>query len=903
MKPFTYIVLTVLLLVSLQALAVDPIVTVRYSNPEFNCANQTYTVDVEFQCSVPDKQLYSMNVRFYYPCDLLTFVSLGEFVPGYGLTNGIPPTVNPCDSATGINFFTFPGASVYVNGAIKKTGITSLKLSTTGWTKIFNITFQVIDTNSFNSSSFCPSLIWDLKEDLSGGFTPGNSGVVIALTASGATEHVQQFNWQYDGIPGEPYGFPILTNCISTVCGNAPKSYLPAIEGTTPGSIVIPVGVVDFDNIGEFSIAFDYDSTVLAYSNVSPNAIFNSTNGLMTVTNTLVTGSQKRITMSFDGSAGLTLADSSTLATLTFNSSCGTTSLTWVSTGNTCYYANAIDYPLWDEPFATYYTNGSYELEIVAPITKVDSTVATAGDLVTFTVRVWNFENIQSGTLNLDFDPTVLSFYQALPNSAIASGFTSQVVGSGRLALNWTANTSLEDGNHLAYLVFSNIGGVSPLTWYDNGTTCQYISSITMLPLNDQPTCNYYINGNLAPAEFSWTGESSNDWNESDNWEYGLVPDQFTDVIINTSSGRTVSPSFDGDFTLGVQCRNLTIVGATQFTVTGDFTIEPGCTLEMTGAGILHVGGDWTNSGTYIAGTGMVDFTGTGNSSIAVGVPPQNYVEAYILTETTKAMTPLTGASAGPSGDNAHSDVSIGFTFSYLGANYTQARINTNGWISLNLTGGDEISHDNTLLFENGDSPGTVIAPWWDDLNMDGSSSVSYKTSGTAPNRVFTAEWKNMLAFASGSTDRLNFQVKLHETTNVIEFCYGNAVAGTHNSLEGASSGIKDATGGLGNFLEASHNSSSLILPFLSDNINWPDVNYTFTPPVPSTEDVFYKFMVTKTGERFLYSGTSGSPELNSRACFKNRPTTIVVLRFFNGTQINADSMDVRGSVIRVNPS
>ena len=830
----------------------QPTFTVRYTNPVYNCTTQNFNVDVEFQSNQSGKQLFGMNVRFYYPDNVLEYVSFDEFATGYQLVSPAP-TKSTLSASSGMSWFTFPGAAEYLNANVQKTTTTSITIATApNWTKLFAINFHVDDVNAFNISSFCPVLIWDLKEDLSGGFATGSQGVVMTVvsgTGSGpVTENVAQFNWQYDGIPGTPYGFPVSTNCFSTVCGNAPKSYMPAIEGTTPGSVDIPVGVVDFDNIGEFSIAFDYDTTVLVYDTVSPNAIFTATNGLMTVTNTPVTGSQKRITMSFDGPAGLTLADSSTLATLTFNSSCGTTPLNWVSTGNTCYYANGIDYPLLDEPFATYYTNGSFELEIVAPLTKVDSTVATAGDLVTFTVRVWNYNNIQSGTLNLDFDPTVLSFYQALPNSAIASGFTSQVIGSGRLALNWAADTSLEDGSHLAYLVFSNIGGVSPLTWYDNGTTCQYISSITMLPLNDQPTCNYYINGNLAPAEFSWTGEASNDWNESDNWEYGLVPDQFTDVIINTSSGRTVSPTFDGDFTLGVQCKNLTIVGPTQFTVTGDFTIEPGSTLEMTGSGILHVGGNWTNSGTYIAGTGMVDFNGTINSSIAIGVPPQNYVDAYVLAETTKAMTPLTGASAGPSGDNAHSDVSIGFNFNYLGVNYSQVRICTNGWVSLNLSGGDEISHDNTLLFENGDSPGTVLAPWWDDLNMDGSSSVSYKTTGTAPNRIFTTEWKNMLAYATGSTDRLNFQVKLHETTNVIEFCYGNAVAGTHNSLEGASSGIKDATGGLGNFLEASHNSSNLILPFLSDNSNWPDVNYTFTPPVPSTEDIFYKLMVTKTG-------------------------------------------------------
>lgn len=849
MKLIKILILVVLGLISMDMVS-QPNITVRFANPVFNCTNQNLTVDVEYQCNQSGKQLFGMNVRLFYPDNVLEFINFSGFVTGYSAVSPNPPVVSTYSATSGMTLFGFPGPAEYVNGAIQKTSTTSLTLSTTSWTKIFSINFHVDDVNAFNSSSFCPVLIWDKNEAMTAGFLTGSEGVVMLVVNGTGTgpvnEYVQQFNWTYDGIPGNPHGYPVSTNCFSTICGYAPKSYLPTVEAFAPGATQIPVGVIDFENIGEFSIAFDYDSTILDYSSFTANTIFNDTNGYLTVTNTPVTGTTRRITLGYDG-LGITLADSSNLAVLSFISACGSTPLTWSTTGNTCYYANGIDYPLWDEPASTYYFNGEFNLEVVAPLTKIDSTVATAGDLVTFTVRVWNYLNIEEGSLTLDFDPSVLSFYQALPNEAFATGFTSQVIGSGRLELNWSGDTSLADGSHLAYLVFSNIGGVSSLSWFDTGSTCQYISSITLEPLNDLPTCDYYINGNIAPSEFVWTGEVSNDWNENDNWEFGLVPDQFTDVIINTSGARTLYPTFTGNFTLGVQCRNMTMVGSSEFAVTGDFTINPGNTLEMTGASLLHVGGDWTNSGTFIPGNGMVDFTGSSDAAISEGVPPQNYVNAYILSEGVVGMAALTGATAGPSGDDAHSDVSIGFTFNYLGTAYTQVRINTNGWLSLNLSGSDDISSNNILLFETG-NPGTVLAPWWDDLNMDGSSSVSYKTTGTAPNRTFTAEWKNMLGFATGSTDRLNFQVKLHESTNVIEFCYGDAVPGTHNSQEGASIGIKDATGGLGNYLEASHNSSNLILPFLNDINNWPEVNYIFTPPVPNDEDIFYKLMVTKTG-------------------------------------------------------
>ncbi len=54
---------------------------------------------------------------------------------------------------------------------------------------------------------------------------------------------------------------------------------------------------------------------------------------------------------------------------------------------------------------------------------------------------------------------------------------------------------------------------------------------------------------------------------------------------------------------------------------------------------------------------------------------------------------------------------------------------------------------------------------------------MQYRTTGTAPFRVFTVEWKDVCdgnygSCATGST-RFSFQVQLHETTNKIRFHYG----------------------------------------------------------------------------------------------------------------------------------
>jgi hypothetical protein len=206
-------------------------------------------------------------------------------------------------------------------------------------------------------------------------------------------------------------------------------------------------------------------------------------------------------------------------------------------------------------------------------------------------------------------------------------------------------------------------------------------------------------------------------------------------------------------------------------------------------------------------------------------------------------MTALTDAITGPTGDNKSSNVPIGFTFNYIGTNYTQVRICTNGWLSLNLTG--MTSRINPDLFTSND-PNTTVTPWWDDLSDDATSIVCYKTEGTAPFRIFTAEWYRILTYSSGgATSRISFQVKLCETTNVIEFHYGSFESNINSTSESASAGIEDETGGSGHFIEATTGSTTTGVSDLVSTTNWPAVNYRFSPPSPAL--VFQNIIVSKT--------------------------------------------------------
>ncbi len=96
------------------------------------------------------------------------------------------------------------------------------------------------------------------------------------------------------------------------------------------------------------------------------------------------------------------------------------------------------------------------------------------------------------------------------------------------------------------------------------------------------------------------------------------------------------------------------------------------------------------------------------------------------------------------------------------------------------------------------------------------------------------------------ATARINFQVKLFETTNVIEFHYGSLETGNHHASESASIGIEDATGGIGHFIEATTGSTTTGVTNLVSTTNWPTVNYRFSPPSP--DETFQNIIVSKSG-------------------------------------------------------
>jgi PKD repeat protein len=339
-----------------------------------------------------------------------------------------------------------------------------------------------------------------------------------------------------------------------------------------------------------------------------------------------------------------------------------------------------------------------------------------------------------------------------------------------------------------------------------------------------------------------WTGSASSDWNNAANWSDDTVPAASTETTVHPLAGNW--PVFNGNLVVGSTCGNLNLPAGSQLTVNGDLEISQGKCLAFVGSGQLNLTGDWTNAGTFVPAQGTVNFTGTAASDIRLTNAISTNASDYTLGTFSVGMTLLSGATTGPvNTDNGYALVPVGFEFNFAGTVNDSVWITTNGCIHMQATGSG--NPNNSQLFSTAE-PNRVMAPWWDDLTEDGTSNLRYKTEGTAPNRVFTTEWYRFASYRTGATSRLKFQVKLYETTNVIEFHYGTMEGGTHNASESASIGIEDATGGSGRFIDATTGSSTSGNAALVSPGNWPAVNYRFTPGM--LNEVFYNAVVSKTG-------------------------------------------------------
>jgi hypothetical protein len=141
-------------------------------------------------------------------------------------------------------------------------------------------------------------------------------------------------------------------------------------------------------------------------------------------------------------------------------------------------------------------------------------------------------------------------------------------------------------------------------------------------------------------------------------------------------------------------------------------------------------------------------------------------------------------------GDDAHTSVSLPFPMTVHGRSYSTAIVSTNGFVNFGTAADDDDTWANPSM-PNWMDPNAVVAPYWDDLEVDASASIRTQSQGAAPNRSYVVEWRNMRMRPSG--ERVTFELIMHEDGRIV-FQYGT-LSNPIQQGAGTTVGIENVSG------------------------------------------------------------------------------------------------------------
>jgi PKD repeat protein len=302
------------------------------------------------------------------------------------------------------------------------------------------------------------------------------------------------------------------------IADNAPISTIGNVS-TSGTTAVVPITAINFTNIASCNLEIHYNSAITTVTGVTTGPLMG---GGYTIT--LNPGI---IYIAWYTFPGKTLADNSVI----FNIACskvtaGISPFTWLDNGTSCLWYNGNYDELNDIPQSTYYINGS----------------------VTYT-----------GSLAADF-----SANNTTPPKNTTVQFTDLTTG-GPTAWNWSFNPT-----SVVYVNSTSSTSQNPQVQFTIGG----LYTVTLVASNsgssDTKIKTDYIR---AGSSGLWTGSSSSVWNVANNWDNWLVPGSTTDIVIPGSCSNW--PVFNGDMTIGVDCKSLTLSAPTsQITINGNLVMH-----------------------------------------------------------------------------------------------------------------------------------------------------------------------------------------------------------------------------------------------------------------------------------------------------------------------------------------
>jgi hypothetical protein len=169
----------------------------------------------------------------------------------------------------------------------------------------------------------------------------------------------------------------------------------------------------------------------------------------------------------------------------------------------------------------------------------------------------------------------------------------------------------------------------------------------------------------------------------------------------------------------------------------------------------------------------------------------------YSVSTGTFAPGVTTGSTVSLSDDQVSSALPIGFTFSFFCTGYTNFYISSNGFITFSANQPNACCAGGSI--PSTATPDNFIAYAWTDLHPPSNGSITYTTIGTAPNRTLHVSFNGVNHYCNGNYNYpITSQIKLHETTNLIEIHTTTKPAPSCSSSYPTTMGIENSGGTAG---------------------------------------------------------------------------------------------------------
>lgn len=294
---------------------------------------------------------------------------------------------------------------------------------------------------------------------------------------------------------------------------------------------------------------------------------------------------------------------------------------------------------------------------------------------------------------------------------------------------------------------------------------------------------------------------------------------------------------------------NYTFTALPNFSAVGSYSINVNANLATDGVKDNNQLSQTIQRDAAIAPMSITASVGS-TCNAAVTLTAKDYpINSYTINNSIPfAAEDMTAATPVTLGDDDFIGLPIGFSFSFLGKNYTNFFIGSNGYIGFD---------DNFAL-----PPNNYIALASADLDPSAGGTIKYQVFGTVPNRRLAVEFANVPYY--GSMQRVSGQVIIYEGSNAINLKVINIGSDGSPKTMGVASGqqqISVFVSGRNNTVWTAINEDWNLTP-TNNTLLWS--NGQTTPTISVSNAGTYSFTVSKNSCTYSASTTlaSSCPDL-----------------------------------------